>query len=502
MTEVETPQSSGEIKSKAVAALGWMMGGVVANRMLNLLMTVLLARILVPEDFGLVALATTALLMLQAITDLALGNALIHKKEITREDYDTAFTLGAIRGLLLTLVMIGAGAIMARAYGDFRLFWIMLAISVRPLMAGLASPKYVLLSKKLQFVSVAVVETIGSAAQLIFSVAIAYATQSYWGIVAGVIVAGLVPFVASYWLTPYRPGFSFASWRGILGFSVWITLNQIVSVVGTRFDNFVVAGFLGTATFGAYNVGNNIASMLTQQAIQPLERVFFPSFVQIADNARRLKAAFVKAQASLFAIGLPLGVGLALVAKPLVLVALGSKWLIAATVIATIAPILGVQVVFAPVSALAYTLGETRYLFNRGVWQMVIRVPTVVFGVYYYGLPGLLVARILSGGLLLSGMNMFLVHRLIGLSAWEQIRSVWRSIFSVVLMIGAFYGAIGGWTAAGMGNEPMHVLILGTIVGAIAYALAHLTAWLLSGRPSDGIEAEVFAIVRRRFRRG
>jgi len=154
-------------------------------------------------------------------------------------------------------------------------------------------------------------------AQLVVSVAIALATGSYWAIVAGAVAASVTSLVSTYILAPYRPYWSLASWRRFLGFSIWLTLTQLVTMVGNRFDNFLVGGFLGTAVFGAYSVGNNISAIITQSAIQPLEKVLFPSFAKLTHDRDRLRAAFSRSQASLLAIGLPLGIGFALVAAPL-----------------------------------------------------------------------------------------------------------------------------------------------------------------------------------------
>jgi len=486
------PEAGGAkgIGSKAVKASVWVMGGVVFTRLANLLMTVILARILLPQDFGLVALGTTVLLMLQAVTDLALGNALIHKHDANRADYDTAFTLGVLRGLLLMAIMIGAGAVMVKIYSDPRLFAIMAAISLRPLMAGLMSPYYITLAKHLKFSVVIAIESLAAVLQLVAAVGVAWTTHSYWGIVAGVIAAGLVPLVASYIYAPYVPRFSLASTKLILGFSVWVTLNQFITVIGNRFDNLVIAGVLGTATFGAYNVGNNVATMLTQQAIQPLERVFFPSFVHIVHDKARLRAAFQRSQSSLFAVGLPLGVGAALVAEPLVSLALGPRWHLAAVVIQLIAPVLGVQVVFGAVNAVAYALGATKDLFRRSLWQTAIRVPIVLAGLYVWGLTGLLIARIISGGVLTSVLNLMLVHKLTGLTVLEQLKVTWRSIVSMVVMVIAALAVRSLFPSVEHHTDALYATVAIIGVGGFAYVATHAVVWFMAGRPGNSIEAE------------
>ncbi|MDB5561775.1 MAG: lipopolysaccharide biosynthesis protein, partial [Hyphomicrobiales bacterium] len=345
----------------------WLVSGVYYGRLVNLLMTIILARILLPKDFGLVALSTTLLTMLMAVTDLSLANALIHHKDPKADDFDTAFTLGVVRGVLLAALMVAGGFAMAAIYGDQRLIAISAGLATRPLLSGLSSPYYVTFARNLNFGVVVRTEAVNYTAQLVVSVAVALLTHSYWAIVAGVAAASVANVISAHWVAPYRPRFTLASWRSIMEFSVWMTLAQPIVIIGGRFENFLAGGMLGVASFGAYNVGSNVSAMATQSATVPLERVLFPSFAKITGDPERLRAAFQKAQSSLFAIGLPLGVGLALVAQPFVYLVLGPKWAITADVIAFLAPVFGIQMAFGPTYALTFAMGATRTLFFRSV---------------------------------------------------------------------------------------------------------------------------------------
>lgn len=467
------------------------MAGVFYSRIVNLLMTIFLARLLVPADFGLVALGTTLLLMLNSVTDISVASALIHHKSLVEKDFDTAFTLSTARGVLVALILVGSGFIMAEAYGDDRILGICAGLSLRPFLSGIGSPRYVLYSKELQFGTVAIQEGLNYTGQFLISVTIAYMTQSYWAIVAGAVFGTVIGTSISYLVAPYRPRLSLASWRKLLGFSVWLTLNQFLTIVGNRFENFLAGGWLGLAVFGAMNVGNNMAGVITQSAIAPIQRVLFPSFAKISHDAARLKAAFQKSQASLFALAFPVGVGTALVAEPFVYLALGPKWPVAVVVIQTIAPVLGAQIVFGPTNALCNAVGATRMLFNRGLVLVLFRVPLVLFGLFFFGLPGLLVARALSGGIVASIANFFLVRKLIDLSIWEQVAVTWRSWFSgaamtvLCLAVRFYLGPVTNYYDAAT------MLAIQIPLGAISYFGLHAIFWTTSGRSPIGIEEEI-----------
>ncbi|MBD9388218.1 lipopolysaccharide biosynthesis protein [Agrobacterium sp. AGB01] len=465
--------------------------GVFYSRIINLIMTILLARILVPEDFGLVALGTTLLLIVNSITDISLASALIHHKEVTEEDFDTAFTLSLMRGLIVSVVVILGGAYMAEIYSDSRLVAICFGLSLRPLVASLSSPRYVLYSKELRFGTVALQESINYTAQFLISVSIAIYTQSYWAIVSGAVFSSVIGTTFTYFVAPYRPTFSLASWRRLLGFSFWLTLNEFLTIVGNRFDNFLAGSWLGLSVFGAMNVGNNIAGVVTQSAVAPMQRVLFPSFAQIAHNRDRLKVAFQKSQASLFTLGLAVGVGTALVAEPFVYLTLGPNWPVAVLVIQCIAPVLGAQVVFGPVNAICNAVGATKVLFYRGLILVLFRVPIVLAGLYFYGLPGILLARIVSGGVVTSAANFYLVRRLINLTVFEQIFVTWRSWIAGLcmtifcLLLGRYLGPINNNTDA------IVLISIQASAGSMVYCLVHFGLWWGAGRTDIGLETEV-----------
>ena len=386
---------------------------------------------------------------------------------------------------------------MAAIYHDDRLFLLTAALGIKPLFAGISSPRYVVLAKTLNFRVVTLLEAMAAAAQVLASVGVAYFTHSYWAIAAGLLVASMVGLVTSYTSAPCWPRFSLASWRKLMSFSSWMTLNQIASVVGTRFDTFMGGGILGTAAFGAYNLGSNLASLVTQSAMEPLERVLFPSFATIAHDRPRLRSAFQRSQACLLAFGLPLGIGMALVADPFVYLALGPKWGIAAEVIHYIAPVLALQIVFGPQTALAYALGATRMVFTRSLVMLIIRVPIVFAGLWWWGLTGLLVSRVISGGFMMSIVNMYMINSLIGLSLWEQIRVAWRSLLSsgamavAVLLVATTFPPLR--TAQGAFAE----LVVLVALGAVTYCGTHAALWLLTGRPDGGVEVELTRILGR-----
>jgi O-antigen/teichoic acid export membrane protein len=182
-------------------------------------------------------------------------------------------------------------------------------------------------------------------------------------------------------------------------------------------------------------------------------------------------------------------IGSALVAEPLVRLALGEKWLGAVPVIQFLSCIFGLSTLSSAVQPLALALGKTRTLFHRSVLILVIRLPAIVLGLFLGGLYGLLLARTITGviGIL---VNMFFVRQLIGLPILRQILANARTLFNAALMALVVLIVDGG-----LSHEPTIGALITRLsclagTGAAVYAASSLASWLLAGKPR-GLESEL-----------
>ena len=247
----------------------WLVGSRIATKAMNLVAMLVVARLLTPADFGLVALAATVWLILDAITDLSLSEALIRMPAPPKAAYDTALTMNALRGLVLSAIMLAMAVPFAEIYGDPRLIDLLLVLAICPLFKGLVSPRMADLARALRLKLVFTLEVGAKAASFVASIGFAVATQSYWALIAGLVAAPAVNFAVSYVLAPYRPGVSLAYWREILRFSGWLALSQAIVTLNAHVDRFFVGGHLGQADLGQYTVGTELAMLPTQGPVLP-----------------------------------------------------------------------------------------------------------------------------------------------------------------------------------------------------------------------------------------
>lgn len=462
---------------------------------LGMISTIVLARLLLPADFGLVALGTTMLAILQAVTELSLSQALMHHREPTDDHFHAAWTLGMTRGVVLGGLFAAAGPMAANFYGDERLTSIMYALGFSVVLSGLANPRRIMLQKQLIFWQDFVLSVSQKLIGVVVSIVVALVYHSYWALIAGTIAGQVAQVMISYTVLPFRPKIGFRHAKELWSFSIWLSLSQITTTIIWRFDQLLIGKFLGAAPLGYYTVGSNLSMLPTREATLPLTQTLFPAFARLRDDHDRLRRAYQRAQGLVTAIALPLGVGMALVADPLVLVTMGEKWLPVTIVIKALATVFAIQTIGTLVQPLGMALGVTRLLFIRDTQFFFLRLPLISAGIYFDGLQGAVYARIITG-LVAVFINLFLIKKLIALPIFVQLKANLRSMTAVAIMSAGVYGLQMVWSAGETTTELLSYITVLVAVGAGCYIASTVVLWLLAGKP-NGPEEEILALWRK-----
>jgi len=462
---------------------------------LTTLSTFILARFLTPGDFGLVAIGTTLLLIVTSLTELSLTQALVRHETLDDSHLNTAWTLNAIRGFIAFALFTASAYPVADLYDDQRLAGIMIALGASILLTGLINPRLVVLQRQLIFRQEFILGVSQKLIGFVASVAVAVIFRSYWALVVGILISQLVNIVVSYLLLPFRPKFTLSRARELLSFSIWLSAGSIVNTLNWRFDLLLVGKFLGSSAVGNYSVGNNLAVVATREAVAPLVQTVYPSFASIKNDPGRLRAAYQRVQTLITAIALPAGIGMALVADRVVILALGPHWDQAVLVVQVLASVFALQTLGSLVQPLGMAKGQTRRLFMRDTQMFFVRVPIILVGLLTYGLIGVLIARVVTG-ILAACVNMTLIRSFIELPISKQIFANSRALLSVCGMAAVvFYASTNLPAETGTLNSILQLILIIT-AGAVTYALSNIALWLASGRPS-GPETEAAAITSR-----
>ncbi|KQT51004.1 hypothetical protein ASG43_07105 [Aureimonas sp. Leaf454] len=474
-------------------ALGaiWLVMAKLATRSLDLLSMMIVARLLVPADFGLFSLAAGVLLIFDALTDLSLSNAIVQMKDPQRSAYDTAFTLNVIRGVILAMAVVGTAAPFASYYGDPRLEDLLTFLAIVPLVRAFVSPRLAHWQRELNFRPQFWTEASGTFSAFLVSVAIAVATRSYWALAAGLVASPVVAVVLSYIAAPYRPRFSIASWRDIIAFSSWLTLANGVNTLNWQADRFFIGSRLGTSVLGQYTVGNTLASLPTNTPVVPIMQALYSGFAKISNDLPRLRAAYLFSQSAVLAIALPISILVSVLAEPIILIALGPEWHISVVVVQYLAPVFAIQMMAGPAQSIAMVSGQTKQLLKRDLWMLAIRLPLIVIGLYMGGLFGVIIARIFSGVFVI-WQNLILVRNIIGVSILRQAFGPWRTFMAAILLYGFLLGFLPDWTdmPASLDVETLALSAVVIAAGLLLYASLHILLWLI-GRPEASFEGKI-----------
>ena len=500
------PQSLGEpsprdsdsidVRSRLTKGSAWIAGGRLAVNALGLLSTLLLARLLTPDDFGLVAIATSILAIIASATELSLGQALIQHRNPTVDHFHATWTLQAGRNLILALGFAVAAVPVAAAFHEPRLTPLMLVLAVGVFVQGLTNPRSIMMTRDLIFWQQFMLQVGTKVVGLIVSLIVAFVYRSYWALVWGTVASQFATVLLSYCVLPFLPRPRLRGARELFRFSIWLTLGQLINTVNWRADHLFIGGYLGPATLGYYTQGDSLASMPTREVSSPLTQTLFPAFARFADTKDQLPGVYQRAQALVTAITLPAGVGTALIAHPLVLLVLGAKWEPAVIVIEILAAAFAFQVMGALCEPLAMATGNTKLLFWRDLQGFFIRLPTIAIGMLLGGLVGVLYARALTGSISIA-LHMNVVRRVSGLSFLDQLKVNFRAIASVAAMSGvvAFLNWIHGPADLSKAALAERVaLLIG--VGAVIYTGTMASLWQIAGRP-EGPETEILTMARK-----
>lgn len=499
MVENPPPQvTDNALMGKIARGAAWVMGAGFFARMIGALNTIVVARLLAPDDIGIVAVATVTMQMLQGFSDIGVSQAVVKFRDATRDDFDTLFTFAAIRGVVVAALLAAAAPLAAGFYDDPRMFWVFMGVALFPLVTGFLNPRFYEFERDLSFSREFIVVAVNKSIGVIVSIAIAVIYRNYWAIIGGLVAGGVVQLFLSYVMRPYLPRISFRSFRKVFGFSSWLAGVAFMAALNNKLDVPVLARFAGSSGAGAFFMGKQLSGMITEQIAAPLSRAIYPGLSSLQENVDRMRRAFLQGFEALALIATPTAVGFAFVAEDLVRVLLGDKWGEAAPVIQILSPVIGIQCLFYATQYYAVAQGKTKLVFFRELIFFLVRFPLIVWGALAGGLLGMTLA-VGATGLFQVALNLALYAQVSGRPFWEPLAQARRSFAAVVIMGGVLLimrAAIPDFDAYPVALR----LVIEIIVGAAAFVGGLLLAWRASGA-TDGVEAMALAAVKARLGR-
>jgi O-antigen/teichoic acid export membrane protein len=477
------------------SGVGWMVLFKVVDRGLAIISTLILARLLVPADFGLVAMAMSVIAILELATSFSFEIALIQKRDLQRSHYDTAWTLNA----MLSAACAAATALLAYPtalfYGEPRLTMVMVVLAFGWLFSGLENTGVVDFRRRLDFQREFYFLASKRVLSFVITVALAVTLRSYWALVIGSVAGRALGVVLSYWFHDFRPRPSLQAARELFGFSGWMLANNLLSVVQAKIPHFAVGRFLGSQPLGLFTVGADIAQIPSTDLTAPINRVIFPGFSRLADDAAQLRRTFLDVTAVTTMFAVPAAVGIAAVAEPLVLVLLGSKWLDAVPVIQILAVAAAISVVSAGNGSAYLALGQPRLITVIATIRLMALVPLALLLTAHMGLTGAAWAELVAAILALLP-SVAILLRYLGISARDFLSRLFRPSLASALMAYAVHHLLRVLPDAASSLATLPVLAIAISAGIVVYFVVIGFLWLLAGRPPGAEQLLIARLTR------
>lgn len=470
----------------------WMVMFKLIDRSIGLVSIVILARILLPEDFGLIFMATSIIAMLELFSAFGFDIVLIQKQDAGRAHFDTVWTYNLMFGLAVSVVLVLLAPVAVSFYGETRLSAVMYVLAIGAFASAFENVGLVKFRKELEFDKEFIFRLAKRISAFVITVPLAIYFRSYWALVAGMVGSRVFGSALSFVMHPFRPRVSLAASAEIFRFSRWLLINNLLNFLRLRSADFIIGRLSGASGLGLFSTAYEISNLPTTELVAPINRAVFPAYAKMASDIAKLREGYLSVIAMIGMFALPAAAGLAATSQLLVDLLLGEKWQAAGPIIAVLSFYGAANAMLANTASVYNALGKPYVTSIFGSVRIGILVPALVYFTSKYGVLG---AAWTYLGVTLGFMPItyFVVFRVVGARVTQFISIVWRPLLAAALMY-LLVLRINVWFPVGDNTADLALKLgFSVVFGAIAYCAAVGVFWLLAGRP-DG--AERFVISR------
>ena len=474
------------LRKSAISGVKWSSISLFGRRGLSLLTTIILARLLAPADFGLVAMAAVVIGFIELFKDLGTASAVIQRKDPSQGLLASVFWLNAGFGLAAAMVLYLLAPLLGVFYHEPQVIPIMQVLSLSFLLSGLSNVQMSLLERNLAFDKLARIEIGASLFASLVGITAAFLGHGAWSLVyqmlAGNFLATLLLWSGSRWRPSWQ--FDWAEIRSVMGFSLNLTGASIFNYFARNADKLLIGRYLGSQDLGYYDLAYRLMQFPLQGISAVIGRVMFPLYSRMQDDAGQFGRTYLKVAAAIALISFPLMLGLTALAGPFVLTLFGLAWIPVIPLLLILAPLGAVQSIATTVGSIYMAKGRTDW----ALWWTIGAGSLIVLS-FVLGLPwGILgvAASYAIMFLLLTYPAFAIPFHLIGLRVRDLGGVLWRPATCSLLM----YAVVAG-TALWSPPDVPGWLTLSLLVplGAVVYFAC---SWAIN----RALLLEVISIVR------
>jgi len=464
------------LRKQALSGAKWISGATAITASLQFIQIALLARLLIPEDFGLMALTMIVIGFAQAYADMGVSSAIVHRQDATGQQLSSLFWLNVLVGFGVFIVMLAVAPLLADIFDEPRLAGLIALAAAVFLIAPAGQQFSMLIQKALRFDVLAVIDVSSTAVGFATSVVLAFNDQGVyslvWGQLANAATRSLM--LLRLGIRDWRPALRFrgGDLAGYLRFGAFQMGEKTINFLGANLDKILIGSLVGVHGLGIYNVAYQLV-MKPMQLFNPIiTRVAFPLFAMVQTDDARLRAGYLDAIRVIALVLFPVYVWMILLAEPLTLLVLGQGWSSAVTTV----QILGVLAMFYslgnPLGSLLLAKGRVEIGFYLNIWRVALFATAIWMGVRW-GVEGVAAALVLATAFGMFPVGFWIRRLLVGMRPLEYVSAFWPMLATAMVMCLALllirsYGPE-------FNNRVVELMVL-TVAGAAVY-LAIILPW-------------------------
>jgi O-antigen/teichoic acid export membrane protein len=448
-----------------------------------------LARLLSQAAFGLIGLAMTFVVILEAILDVGLNQVLLKESKISTRMMDTVFTLGVLRGGILAIALCALSIPISLLYGEPRLAALTCVLALAPAFRGARSPAMIFYLRDMDFRWEVGLELFGKLIGGLICILCAATGGGYWALAIGVVLPPVLMNLGSYVVAPYRPRFSMMEWNRFSSFAGWMTVLQFSRAISWQFDKLLLGTFLAPAMFGRYSVAKDLSNTSQQAITPPMLKPLASAFSAKFHDTGKLGTLFVKACTAIFLIASPVFLTLALLSEHVVAVALGDQWSDTGWILRWFSVCAIFATLHRPTESLALVTDQTKPLAIGRVMTIAIRVPLILVGLLLYSWQGAVFALVISEVVTCSVM-LQLGCILAKVSLSDLLMALRYRAIALLAMGGLLFWLTPEYVPGATSQSVILQCVFAACISTGAYIAMALVIWRLEGSRS-GLESSV-----------
>ncbi|NDV89964.1 oligosaccharide flippase family protein [Alteromonas sp. 345S023] len=455
------------LKKKALSSIAWSGSIQISSQVLNFVFGIVLARLLAPEVFGLMAMLLVFSIVSQLLSDFGFSASLIQKKEVTSEESFSCFVVNCLIGTIFAICLILANSSLAQFYGEPFVEVLALAIAPLFLINSTCSVPTALLSRELSHKKISVIQLSSVLLGSLFAIVCAILEFGVWSLVVQQYVTALLRAMLLLKVSNFKvSAFRLSSVKPLLRFSASVFTTKVIQQVAQQTDKVLVGKFAGAATLGFYSRAYYLTAFPITNITRVVSDVMFPVLSQFKEDISKVKEVYFRLVGMIAVLTFPILIGMAFLAEDIILLLLGERWL----------PMTKFFVVFSLVnifstigqlcSSFFLSQGRADLLLKINLFTQPARILLLIIGIQW-GIEGILLAYIFST--LVSFFTPLLILTRVVLKS--NISSVFLALFKPLLASVLMYAILvlsKIWMDL---NSPFMSIFFFGATGAISYLL-------------------------------